>query len=176
MRTVIVVLGTILINVSTARPYTWKAVCNVGADYALGLEDYSEAIRLHQQLLTLHPGNALAHYHLGFAYGMTGRSEDEIREYLAAASLGANDWDLYLNLGVAYLGLGNFGKSIESLRHGFCRLPGSTTSFTSISVSHTNEAIDCPKPYKKSQPQCARTRWLRRFAICGRLFMRSLAI
>jgi Flp pilus assembly protein TadD len=118
MRSVVVLLGIVLVTVSTARAYTWEAVCDVGADYALGLEDYPEAIRLHEELLTLHPGNALAHYHLGFAYGMSGRSEDEIREYVQAVTLGANDWDLYLNLGVAYLGQGNFGKSIESLKHG----------------------------------------------------------
>jgi Flp pilus assembly protein TadD len=118
MITVVALLGIVLVNVTSATPYTWEAVCDVSADYALGIEDYPEAIRLHQQLLSSHPGNALAHYHLGFAYGMTGRSEDEIREYVAAVALGMNDWDLYLNLGIAYLGQGKMGKSIESLKHG----------------------------------------------------------
>jgi Flp pilus assembly protein TadD len=118
IRTVVMLLGIVLVTVSTARAHTWEAVCDVGADYALGLENYPEAIRLHEELLTLHPGNALAHYHLGFAYGMIGRGEEEIREYVAAVTLGSNDWDLYLNLGVAYLGQGKIGKSIESLKHG----------------------------------------------------------
>jgi Flp pilus assembly protein TadD len=118
MRIVVVLLGIVLVSVSTARAHTWDAVCDVEADYALGLENYSEAIRLHQKLLSAHPGNALAHYHLGFAYGMVGRTEDEIREYVAAMTLGLNDWDLYLNLGLAYLGQGKITKSIESLKHG----------------------------------------------------------
>jgi tetratricopeptide (TPR) repeat protein len=96
MRIVVVLLGIVLVNASIAKAYTWEAVCDVVADYALGLENYLEAIRLHQELLSSHPGNALAQYHLGFAYGMTGRSEDEIREYVAAVTLGANNWDLYL--------------------------------------------------------------------------------
>ncbi len=44
-----------------------EQVCDVGADYSLGVEDYSEAIRRHIQVLNEHPDNALAHYHLGFA-------------------------------------------------------------------------------------------------------------
>ncbi len=140
MRTVVVLLGILLVTVSTARAYTWDAVCDVEADYALGLENYSEAIRLHQKLLSAHPGNALAHYHLGFAYGMTGRSEDEIREYVAAMTLGANDWDLYLNLGVAYLGQGEFGKSIESLKHGL-----------SVAREHYEFHLDLAIAYERSQ-------------------------
>ncbi len=139
MRTVVVLLGMLLVNVSTARAYSQEAVCDVGADYALGVENYPEAIRLHQQLLISHPGNALAHYHLGFAYGMTGRTEDEIREYVAAVTLGANEWDLYLNLGVAYLGQGMLGKSIESLKHGL-----------SIAGEHYEFHLDLAIAYERS--------------------------
>jgi hypothetical protein len=49
---------------------------------------------------------------------MSGRSEDEIREYEAAVSLGSKDWDLFLNLGIAYLEQGRLKGSIESLKHG----------------------------------------------------------
>jgi len=40
-------------------------VCDVSADYCLGIEDYSEAIRLHAEVVRRFPDNALAHYHLG---------------------------------------------------------------------------------------------------------------
>jgi tetratricopeptide (TPR) repeat protein len=123
MRAAVVVLGIVLFNVATAKAYTWEPVCDVRADYALGLENYSEAIRLHQEFLASHPGNALAHYHLGFAYGMSGRSEDEIREYEAAVSLGSRDWDLFLNLGIAYLEQNKLVKSIDSLKLGLS-IPG----------------------------------------------------
>jgi Tfp pilus assembly protein PilF len=79
-----------------------KQVCDAAADYALGMEDYPTAIRLHRKLLRSSKNNALAHYHLGFAYGMVGRSSEEIKEYRTAATLGLKKWDLFLNLGLAY--------------------------------------------------------------------------
>jgi hypothetical protein len=78
-------------------------VCDVAADYSLGVEDYSEAIRRHVQVLSEHPDNALAHYHLGFALGMVGNGMAEIREYQRAEALGLTNWDLFLNLGLAQL-------------------------------------------------------------------------
>lgn len=59
-------------------------IYDVNADFLLGLEDYAAAIALHREALHAHNDNALAHYHLGFAYGMTGRTS-EISQYLAAA-------------------------------------------------------------------------------------------
>ncbi|MBV8454492.1 MAG: hypothetical protein JOZ29_19790, partial [Deltaproteobacteria bacterium] len=100
----ITLLLTVLIAAAPAASSgTEDQVCNVAADYMLGLEDYPEAIRLHRQVLARHPYNALAHYHLGFAYGMAGQTQEEICEYLAAVNLGLANWDLFLNLGLAYL-------------------------------------------------------------------------
>ena len=79
-----------------------KLVCDVAADVALEAQDYPTAIDLHRKFLRLRKNNALAHYHLGFAYGMTGNLSEEIREYRTAISLGLNAWDLFLNLGLAY--------------------------------------------------------------------------
>src|SRR5216683_774898 len=93
-----------------------EEICDVNADFALGLEDYPAAIALHRNVLRAHNDNALAHYHLGFAYGMTGRKTDEINEYLAAARLGLDKWDLFLNLGLAYLGENDGPKAIKTLR------------------------------------------------------------
>lgn len=100
---------------STALAVRDDQVCDVAADYMLGLEKYPDAIRLHQKVLASQPGNALAHYHLGFAYGMTGRYPEEIREYVAAIKFGLSDWDLFLNLGLAYLSQGDMTASIENL-------------------------------------------------------------
>jgi Flp pilus assembly protein TadD len=93
-----------------------EEICDVNADYALGLEDYSAAIALHHKVLRAHKDNALAHYHLGFAYGMTGRTTDEISEYRSAARLGLDQWDLFLNLGLAYLSQNDWPKAIKALR------------------------------------------------------------
>src|SRR5229473_4764177 len=93
-----------------------EEICDANADFALGLEDYPAAIALHQKVLRAHNDNALAHYHLGFAYGMTGRTTEEISEYLEAARLGLGKWDLFLNLGLAYLGQNDGPKAIKTLR------------------------------------------------------------
>jgi tetratricopeptide (TPR) repeat protein len=86
------------------QSYAKEQICDAKADFALGREDYPSAIALHRRLLQAQPDNALAHYHLGFAYGMTGRASEELTEYLTASRLGLRLWDLYLNLGLAYLG------------------------------------------------------------------------
>jgi tetratricopeptide (TPR) repeat protein len=87
---------------SSAAVTTDERVCDVAADVALGLGDYPTAIALHRRLLQSEGNNALAHYHLGFAYGMAGSTNEEISEYRAAISLGLKSWDLFLNLGLAY--------------------------------------------------------------------------
>src|ERR1700749_3978377 len=92
-----------------------NGVCDVDADFALGREDYAKAIMLHRRFLLSHPGNALAHYHLGFAYGMTGLASEELGEYLTAARLGLNNWDLFLNLGLAYFAQHQPARAIKVL-------------------------------------------------------------
>jgi tetratricopeptide (TPR) repeat protein len=87
---------------SSAAMTAEERVCDVAADIALELGDYPTAIALHRRLLQSEGNNALAHYHLGFAYGMVGRTTEEISEYSAAIGLGLKNWDLFLNLGLAY--------------------------------------------------------------------------
>src|SRR5271156_5999219 len=93
-----------------------QQVCDVSADYSLGIEDYSEAIRRHVDVVRKHPDNALAHYHLGFALGMADDRMSEIREYQRAEELGLRSWDLFLNLGLAQLENGDLDAATESLR------------------------------------------------------------
>jgi Flp pilus assembly protein TadD len=95
---------------------TEERVCDVSADYSLGVEDYAEAIRRHVQVLSEHPENAVAHYHLGFALGMVGKRMAEVREYQRAAALGLASWDLFLNLGLAQLENGDLNAATDSLR------------------------------------------------------------
>jgi tetratricopeptide (TPR) repeat protein len=93
-----------------------QQVCDVCADYALGVEDYTEAIRLHAEVVRKHPEDALAHYHLGFAQGMIGNRTAELSEYQRAAALGLRNWDLFLNLGLAQLENGDLDAATDSLR------------------------------------------------------------
>src|SRR5262245_32923962 len=75
-----------------------RLVCDVAADIALETQDYPTAIDLHRKFLRSRKNSALAHYHLGFAYGMTGNVSEEISEYRTAIGLGLKVWDLFLNL------------------------------------------------------------------------------
>jgi Flp pilus assembly protein TadD len=93
-----------------------QQICDVRADYALGVENYSEAVRLHSEVVRERPDDALAHYHLGFAQGMMGNRTAEVSEYQHAAALGLRNWDLFLNLGLAQLGTGDLDAATDSLR------------------------------------------------------------
>jgi Flp pilus assembly protein TadD len=111
--------GTVIypsIGTSTSPSHMKEQVCDVSADYALGMEDYSETIRLHAEAVRKAPENALAHYHLGFAEGMLGNTKAELREYQRAAALGLRNWDLFLNLGLAQLENGDVDAATDSLQ------------------------------------------------------------
>jgi tetratricopeptide (TPR) repeat protein len=93
-----------------------EQVCDPLADYFLGMEDYPEAINRHRAVISDDPGNALAHYHLGFAYGVVGQHREELAEYQKAIELGLDDWQLFLNLGLLYLESGQTRDATEVLR------------------------------------------------------------
>jgi tetratricopeptide (TPR) repeat protein len=95
---------------------TEEQVCDVSADYALGIEDYSEAIRLHAEVVRKAPENALAHYHLGFAQGEMGNRTAEVTQYRRAEALGLRIWDLFLNLGLAQIENGDLDAATHSLQ------------------------------------------------------------
>src|SRR5712691_3515097 len=101
---------TVSANVSSGNE-----ICDAKADYFLGIEDYPETAKLHRILIASHPNDALAHYHLGFAYGMLGRHTEELAEYRRAVGLGLKQWDLFLNLGLVYLEEGNTDAATDAL-------------------------------------------------------------
>jgi tetratricopeptide (TPR) repeat protein len=104
------------VEASTKSTLSDEQVCDPLADYFLGMEDYNEAIRRHQWVIRRDPSNALAHYHLGFAYGEIGQHQKELSEYQTAINLGLDDWQLFLNLGLLYLENGQVRQASEVLR------------------------------------------------------------
>jgi len=111
-----VLLLTLWIGSNSIAGGAEEQVCDVGADYSLGVEDYSEAIRRHIEVVRKFPQNALAYYHLGFALGMVGDRKAEVTEYRRAEALGLRSWDLFLNLGLAQLENGELEAATNSLR------------------------------------------------------------
>jgi tetratricopeptide (TPR) repeat protein len=63
-----------------------------------------------------HPENALAHYHLGYAYGMLGNGFSELKEYRQAEALRLRRWDLYLNMGLAQRDIGQLESATRSMQ------------------------------------------------------------
>jgi len=121
-------------------------ICDVGADYSLGVEDYPQAIRLHNEAVRKHPDNALAHYHLGFAQGMMGNGTAEVSEYKRASALGLRNWDLFLNLGLAQLEDGDLDAAIDSLRQAVLRGQNHPES-------HFNLALVVPNRLRATEPE-----------------------
>jgi len=97
-------------------PQRDQQVCDPQADYYLGMENYPAAIHRHLVVIHEHPDNALAHYHLGFAYGVIGQHQRELQEYRRAVALGLDDWQVFLNLGLVYLEEGQLREATQVLR------------------------------------------------------------
>jgi tetratricopeptide (TPR) repeat protein len=113
--TIAVLLGSSSTTVWAGREMD-DQVCDPLADYYLGMEDYPAAIRRHEIVIHEHPNNALAYYHLGFALGMTGDHRGELADYQKAVDLGLSDWQLFLNMGLLYLGEDRYGDAAAVLR------------------------------------------------------------
>jgi tetratricopeptide (TPR) repeat protein len=91
-------------------------VCDPLADFYLGVENYPEAIQRHLLVVQEHPENALAYYHLGFAYGMLGDHHRELADYQKAVALGLSEWDLFLNMGLVYMESGRLDSASQVLQ------------------------------------------------------------
>ena len=91
-------------------------VCDPLADDFLGMEDYPASHPPPSTRDQEHPDNALAHYHLGFSYGLMGQHQQELAEYQDAIDLGLDDWQLFLDLGLLYLEAGNQTAAMQVLK------------------------------------------------------------
>ena len=90
--------------------------CDNEADEAMKRNDYDAGISLHERLLEKDPENALALYHLGYAYGQIGDHLKEVSYYERAISNGFKNDRILYNLGMAYLDLNDLDKSVGVFR------------------------------------------------------------
>lgn len=116
-------------------------VCDSLADYFLGMEDYPQAIRRHVRIIKEHPNNALAHYHLGFAYGLSGRHREELREYRKAIDLGLSDWEVFLNLGLLYMESGNLRAASDVLQLATLLAPARSETHFNLGLIYERRAM-----------------------------------
>ena len=89
-------------------------VCPEFADLPLRQGRFEEAVDQHSTVLSQEPDNALAHYHLGYAFGQLGLHSDEIVQYQQAINLGMERGDLFYNLGMAYMELEEYDRAEQS--------------------------------------------------------------
>ena len=116
-------------------------VCDPLADYFLGMENYPEAVQRHEIVIRRQPANALAHYHLGFAFGLMGRHKEELQEYQKAVDLGLGDWQLFLNLGLLYLESGNLAAATEVLRLAALLGPDRPETHFNLGIAYERRAM-----------------------------------
>ena len=118
-----------------------QQICDVRADYALGIENYSEAVTLHSELLRSRPDNALARYHLGFAEGMLGDRTAELEEFKRAAALGLRLWDLFLNIGLAQFENGELYAATNSLQRAVVLGPDHSESHYNLALVYERRGL-----------------------------------
>lgn len=102
------IIGTLLLCVlllgclssRTVKILPAQEICNEEADRSLVAGEWQRTIEQHQQIIRLNPNLALAHYHLGIAYGQIEQYDQELSEYRKAIALGLRKADLYYNLGI----------------------------------------------------------------------------
>jgi tetratricopeptide (TPR) repeat protein len=118
--------------------------CDREADEAVKRHDYEEAIRLHQKILETEPDNALALYHLGYAYGQTGDHEREVLFYKRAAVLGFTEGNIFFNLGMAYGELNRIDEAIESFKKALTLDPDSADNHFGLALAYQRSMADRP--------------------------------
>jgi tetratricopeptide (TPR) repeat protein len=89
-------------------------ICPEYADLPLRQGQFEMAIEKHLIVLAQDPDNAVAHYHLGYAYGQLGLHPDEIAQYLRAVDLGMEKGDLFYNLGMSYMQLEEYLRAEQA--------------------------------------------------------------
>ena len=95
-------------------PSKIETICDRQADVYLEKGHWDKAIESHEQIVRENPNFALAHYHLGYAYGFKEKHDREIEEYEKAIQLGLKKFDLFYNLGMAYAEyLMDYDKALE---------------------------------------------------------------
>jgi tetratricopeptide (TPR) repeat protein len=117
-----VVAGIISLLISTGcsighldrSPSTIRTICDKEADFYLEKGNWDKGIALHERIIREKPQFALAHYHLGYAYGLKEEHDREIEEYEKAMQLGLKKFDLFYNAGMAYgQYLGDYDRALE---------------------------------------------------------------
>ena len=118
---------------------TW--VCDNAADEALKWRNYETAIPLHEHFLENEPGNALALYHLGYAYGQTGDYLREVAYYEKAIAHGFKNDRIFFNLGMAYGELNDMERAVTAFKKALEINPNSSDNHFGLAMAYYQSGI-----------------------------------
>jgi tetratricopeptide (TPR) repeat protein len=124
----------------TAIDKTWA--CDEEADDAMQQGAYGPGILLHQRLLQEEPENALAVYHLGYAYGQIGDHLKEAFHYEKAIALGFRENRIFFNLGMAYGELNQGQKAIRAFKKALDIDPDSADNHFGLAMAYQRTFAD----------------------------------
>ena len=119
---------------------TWT--CDEVADDAMKEHDYEAAIFLHKHFLEKEPTNALALYHLGYAYGQTGDHVKEVCYYEKAIALGLKRDHIFFNMGMAYGELNQIEDSIGAFKKALDINPHSAEAHFGLALAYQRSVAD----------------------------------
>jgi tetratricopeptide (TPR) repeat protein len=119
---------------------TWA--CDEVADEAMKRHDYEAAILLHQRFLEKEPGNGLALYHLGYAYGQTGNHVKEVSYYERAVDRGFKKDSIFFNLGMAYGELNQMENSVGAFKKAIDINPNSADNHFGLALAYQRSVAD----------------------------------
>lgn len=116
--------------------------CDREADEAMMRNDYEGGIFLHQRFLEREPENALALYHLGYAYGQVGENLREVSCYEKAIALGFKKDRIFFNLGMAYGELHQTEKSIGAFKEALAINPDRADNHFGLGMAYQMKVAD----------------------------------
>ena len=110
--------------------------CDKEADEAMKRNDYEAGISLHERFLEKEPENALALYHLGYAYGQIGEHLREVSYYEKAIALGFTEEGMFFNMGMTYCELGKVEKATSAFKEALKINPGSANNHFGLGMAY----------------------------------------
>ncbi|MFZ7110169.1 MAG: tetratricopeptide repeat protein [Desulfatiglandales bacterium] len=119
---------------------TWS--CDEEADKAMALQDWQTGMLLHERFLEKSPTNALAMYHLGYAYGQIGDHRREVFYYEKAIASGFITERIYFNLGMACGELAETEKSISAFKKALELNPENPDNHFGLAMAYDQEGVN----------------------------------
>jgi len=110
--------------------------CDKEADEAMKRNDYEAGISLHERFLEKEPENALALYHLGYAYGQIGEHLREVSYYEKAIALGFREEGMFFNMGMTCCEIGQAEKATSAFKEALKINPGSADNHFGLGMAY----------------------------------------